>query len=63
MKRIAFKQIISVIALALIFSMNVDAKKKYTTPSNLSGQARECYQAAMDGDANAQLTLGYCYQE
>ena len=46
--------------------MNVDAQKKKngtSIPANLSGQARECYQAAVNGDDKAQLMLGYCYQE
>lgn len=65
MKRIAFKQLFLLLAMALVFSANVDAKKKKTSniPSNLTGKVREIYNAAQKGDADAQLELGFYYQE
>ena len=66
MKRIAFRHLITVLALALLFAGNIDAKKKKTTsgvPAGLTGEARECYMKASKGDEGAQLLLAYFYQK
>jgi len=66
MKRIVFKQLLVLLAIALLGAVNVDAKKKKTNttiPAGLTGQARELYTKAVKGDEKAQMLLAYSYQE
>ena len=65
MKRIVFKQFLSILVLSLIFAGNVEAKKKTSTkiPADLTGKTREYYIQAIKGDDKAQLMLAHSYQE
>ena len=55
----------AIVVLSLLMAANVEAKKKVTNkiPADLTGAARECYNAALKGDPGAQLELGHYYQE
>ena len=55
----------AIVVLSLLMAANVEAKKKVTNkiPADLTGAARECYNAAVKGDPGAQLELGHYYQE